>query len=369
MTHRPLTLKHILLLAALAVGLLGFVHTTALAAKPKKPPPAISVEVVAPRLFVRRLALTGSVEPTIIAELSSPAEGPVYDCRIREGDRVTAGETLLGIGRKSSVTANVTAAEEELERKQRDFQRFNSLSTRNALAADELDRARAELERARAALAQARQAAADYILKAPWPGLVARVHVADGKYVAPHTPLVDLFDPNSLVLRFQIPEAHAFAIAPDDTINARFDAFPEQAFTLTITRTFPEIDRRLRTRTFEADLPLDRVEFAPGQFARIAVALQSVPDAITAPVEAVTSGTDGQPFVFIVDADGKARAVPVTPGTEQDGRVLLEGGGLAPGDRLIVNGGEKVRAGEPVRIANPPTAPETTDTPTQSQRP
>jgi len=367
MMHQPLALKHSLLPIALAIGLLGIVPTT-LAAKSKKPPPAVSVEVITPRLFVQRLALTGNVEPTIIAELSSPAEGPIYDCRIREGDRVTAGQTLLGIGRKSSVTANVTAAEEELGRKQRDFQRFKSLLTSNALAADELDRVRAELQHARAALTQARQAADDYILKAPWPGLVEHVHVADGKYVAPHTPLVDLFDPNSLVLRFQVPEAHVFAIAPGDTIHVRFDAFPEKPFTLTITRAFPEIERRLRTRTFEAGLPLDRVEFAPGQFARITVALQTVPDAITAPVEAVTSGTDGQPFVFIVDADGKARAVPVTPGAEQDGRVLLEGG-LAPGDRLIVNGSEKVHAGAMVRIANPPAAHEATEMPAERSRP
>lgn len=92
----------------------------------KKPAPAVSIETIAPRLFGQRLALTGSVEPTIVAELSSPAEGPVQDCRIREGDRVTAGQTLLAIGRESSVTANVTAAEEELERKQRDFERFSS---------------------------------------------------------------------------------------------------------------------------------------------------------------------------------------------------------------------------------------------------
>uniref|UniRef100_UPI003592E94A efflux RND transporter periplasmic adaptor subunit n=1 Tax=Thiocapsa sp. TaxID=2024551 RepID=UPI003592E94A len=123
--------------------------------------------------------------------------------------------------------------------------------------------ARAELERARAraGLTQAQQAASDYVLKAPWPGIVARVHVADGKYVAPRTPLVDLFDPSSLVLRFQVPERHVFAIEQGDAIEARFDAFPERPFTLAITRVFPEIDRRLRTRTFEAALPLDQVDF------------------------------------------------------------------------------------------------------------
>lgn len=126
----------------LAVGLLALTSAPSLVANdapPKKPPPAVSVEIIAPRLFVQRLALTGSVEPTIVAELSSPAEGPVQDCRIREGDRVAAGQTLLAIGRESSVTANVTAAEEELERKQRDFDRFSALATRNVLADDELD--------------------------------------------------------------------------------------------------------------------------------------------------------------------------------------------------------------------------------------
>jgi membrane fusion protein (multidrug efflux system) len=266
------------------------------------------------------------------------------------GDAVAAGQTLLAIGRESSVTANVTAAEEELERKQREFDRFSSLATRNVLAADELDRARAELERARAALAQARQAAADYVLKAPWPGIVSRVHVADGKYVAPRTPLVDLFDPASLVLRFQVAERHVFAIQPGDAINARFDVIPDRTLTLPIIRAYPEIDRRLRTRTFEAALPLGEVAFAPGQFARIAVALQRVPEAITAPVEAVVTGSDGQPRVFVVAADDIARAVPVTLGAEQDGRVLLTEGPQV-GKRLIVNGVEKVRAGGPVRIA------------------
>ena len=197
-------------------------------AKKAPPPPAVSVEVVAPKLFVQRLALTGTVEPAIVAELSSPAEGPVYDCRVREGDRVKTGQTLLGIGRTTSVAANVTAAREELDRKERAFDRFNSLAARNILAADALDQSRAELERARAAVTQAEQSASDYTLKAPWPGIVSRVHVADGKYVAPRTPLVDLFDPQSLVLRFQVPEAHVFAIKQGDAIEARFDAFPGQ---------------------------------------------------------------------------------------------------------------------------------------------
>ncbi len=61
----------------------------------------------------------------------------MQDCRIREGDAVVAGETLLGIGHETSVTAEFIAAEEAFERKQREFDRFSSLPERNVLAADE----------------------------------------------------------------------------------------------------------------------------------------------------------------------------------------------------------------------------------------
>ncbi len=56
------------------------------------------------------------------------------------------------------------------------------------------------------------------------------------------------------------------------------------------------------------------------------------------------TGTDGQPQLFIVAADGSAQAVPVMLGAEQDGRLLLAAGPEA-GVRLIVNGVEKVKDG------------------------
>lgn len=59
--------------------------------KPTPPPVAVTVEVVTNRTFFRLLTVTGTIEPTIVAGLASPAEGPVLGCRVREDDRVTAG--------------------------------------------------------------------------------------------------------------------------------------------------------------------------------------------------------------------------------------------------------------------------------------
>ena len=333
-------------LAALAVllGFSGCGDTTP--AKSTPPAVAVTVESVSPTPFVQLLTVTGTIEPTTVAGLASQAEGPVVGCRVREGDLVTAGQELLRIGRHLSAEAAQASAQEELHRQEQEFQRVTALVAGNIIARDRLDAARSELERARAALAQTEQSAGDYSIRAPWAGVVSRVRVADGNYVAPRTPLVDLYDPASLVLRFAVPEDHAFALAKDGRVQATFDALPSRAFTLKIIRAYPELDRRLRTRSFEAMLPAD-TPFAPGMFARIRAVLEEQPKALTVPVEAVL-GNDSSRFVFLF-VDGKAVRRQVETGFEQDGRVWVRGGLLA-GDRVIVGGIERVKDGAAVRL-------------------
>ena len=315
----------------------------------KRPVPSVKVEAVMPRVFTRTLPLTGSVEPAQVATLSSPAEGPVAECSVREGDVVEEGQVLLNIGRDLSATAAVEAAREELDRRQREFTRVETLVNDNALPGEQLDTARSELERARAALAQAMQVSADYAVTAPWAGVVSRLHVADGKYVSPRAALIDLFDPSSLVLRFQAPEAFANKIAVDQKLTARFDALPKQEFDLRVIRAYPELDRRLRMRTFEAGLPLDSQAFRPGFFARIEMSLHSEPKALTVPVEAVVNTRELQGTLWVLE-EGKAMAREVLLGFEQDGRVWVREG-LQAGDKVIVEGMEGLRDGQTVRVA------------------
>lgn len=315
-------------------------------AKPTPPPAAVTVEIVAAASFRQLLAVTGTVEPTIVAGLASQAEGPVVDCRVREGDLVKSGQELLRIGRQLSAEAAHASAREELRRQEQEFRRITALVADKAVADDQLDAARAALERARAALAQAEQSAGDYSIRAPWDGVVSRVRVADGNYVAPRMPLVDLYDPASLVLRFMVPEDHAFALVIGGQIQTTFDAIPGRAFTLKIVRAYPELDRRLRTRSFEAELPVDAT-FAPGMFARVRAVLQDVPAALTVPTESVL-GDGTSRFVFLL-VDGKATRRPVETAFEQDGRVWVQSG-LEAGDRVVVGGIERVKDGAAVRL-------------------
>lgn len=333
-----------------AVLLIGF--AVAGAAEPKKAPPpvAVTVETLAPTPFVRWLAVTGTVEPTQVAELASPAEGPVVACQVREGDQVEAGKELVRIGRQVSATASVAAAREVLRQREQEYARIEKLITHKSVAGDQLDSARAALESARASLALAEQATNDYSIRAPWAGIVSRLRVSEGNYVAPRAPLIDIFDPTSLVLRLAVPEAHAFALAPGARVRATFDAIPDRDFELGIIRAWPDLDRRLRTRLFEAELPTGTV-FAPGMFARVRVVLEEIPAALTVPAAALLGPADA-PFVFVYLPDrptGRAQRRPIATGFEQDGRVWVVSG-LTAGEQIIVGGIERVRDGAAVKL-------------------
>lgn len=314
--------------------------------KPKPPPAAVTVETLTPGTFTRLLTITGTVEPTIVAGLASQAEGPILNCRIREGDTVTADQELLRIGRKASADAALTSAREELRRQETEFQRITTLVTEGAIPGEQLDTARAGLERAKAALAQAEESSQDYSIHAPWAGVVSHVRVADGNYVSPRTPLIDLYDPASLVLRFAVPEQHAFDLAVGGKIEAAFDAIPGETFNLEIIRAYPELDRRLRNRAFEASLPPD-AKFSPGMFARINALLETRENVVTIPVDAVLAAGENS-FIFVLE-DGKAARRNVETGFEQSGRVWIRSG-LAPGEKLIIGGVERVKDGAPVRL-------------------
>jgi membrane fusion protein (multidrug efflux system) len=103
----------------------------------------------------------------------------------------------------------------------------------------------------------------------------------------------------------------------------------------------------------------DRI-LRPGMFARVRVNLPKKPDCITVPERAIVE-LQGKSFVWRVGKDNKVSQQEVTRG-EQVGPQIIINKGLKPGDRIVVEGINKLREGMPVQIfdaaaksAEPPT--------------
>jgi membrane fusion protein (multidrug efflux system) len=313
----------------------------------RKKPPLVRVIVASKAMISSGLELTGSVEPYRIARLASPAEGPITGFRVREADRVEAGAALLSIGRKKGIDALIISLQEELKKEEDNLRRTRQLVESEALPGEQLDQAGAASEKVRSQLVQAEETARDYLITAPWSGVVSRVAVKEGEFVAPRTVLLEMYDPASLVILAAIPEKHAAEITPGMRVDVRLDAYPGDIIQGRIERVYPYLDPRLRTRTMEITLD-PSIHLLPGMFARLKVVLKNIDDAVSVPVEALVTKPKGR-MVFVVE-DGKAIARPVETGIEADNRIQILSG-VRPGDKVIVAGNGKLMDGVAVSLA------------------
>lgn len=189
---------------------------------------------------------------------------------------------------------------------------------------------------------------------APFEGVVRSVHVRPGDIAMAKSPLLEMYDLKSLVVRFAVPEAQAGALRERMSLTFNFDALPGQSVPGKLLRVYPDLDRRLRTRTVEA-VPDTPVPLAPGMFSRVRLTLQTAPAATAVPAEAIL-GVEGQQAAFIV-SDGKVTRRPVKVGMAADGFVqILEG--IAPGDMVALGALGKLKDGMAVSAAAPATSPQ-----------
>ncbi|MGQ9689343.1 MAG: efflux RND transporter periplasmic adaptor subunit [Desulfobaccales bacterium] len=318
----------------------------------KGPPlPLVAVQKAKLQPFARTLELTGTVVPIHQARLASPTEGPVQNCRVREGDQVKRGERLVTIGRSGAAAAQVLAAAESLREQEAELNRIKILVESGAVPGSQLDTAKAKYEGARALLAKAREMAGDYSVTAPWDGVVSKVPVRDGDFVAPRTILVEMYDPESLVIRLGVPEAQAIELFKGMPVEIQLDAYPGKTFPGKVSLVYPDLDTRMRTRTAEVK-PEVPVTLIPGMFARLKLTLQIQKETIVVPSDAVLVLPNGEKVAYVLK-DRKVQQRVVQTGLETGGKVQIVTG-IQPEELVVTAGNEKLRDGMAVKVLEGP---------------
>ncbi len=317
------------------------------AGQPPKDLPRVVVQPAQLEAISRTLELTGSVTATKIARLAAPVEGPVQNCRVREGDHVKPAQQLLIIGRSRGAEALLAAAQQALSEQSQELSSVKQLVDNGAIPGAQLETARSKYESARAQFAKAKESSEDFSISAPWAGVVSKVSVADGDYVAPRASLIEIYDPHSLVVQLAVPEAQSTVVREKMPVQVELDAYPGKTFRGEIDRVYPQLDTRMRTRTVEVSL-LEAIDLIPGMFARTVVVLEDVRQAVVVPIEAAKISPKGGRVVFVV-RDGKAALRTIETGIEAGGKIQIIKG-IASGEQVIVAGHEKLKDGSAVRV-------------------
>jgi membrane fusion protein (multidrug efflux system) len=199
----------------------------------------------------------------------------------------------------------------------------------------------------------------DRTITAPFAGVLGLRQVSPGALVTPGTVITTLDDDSSIKLDFTLPESALSALATGQAVAARSDAWPGQQFDGRIAQVDSRVDPQTRAIKVRAELPNPDGKLRAGMLLRVDVALPQR-QALVVPEIAVQQEGE-QAYVFRVNAQGAVDKVPVRLGSRREGAVEVASG-LAPNDRIVVEGTVKLHPGSKVSEAKSGSAPKPTST-------
>jgi membrane fusion protein (multidrug efflux system) len=168
-----------------------------------------------------------------------------------------------------------------------------------------------------------------------------------GTLISPGSVITTLDDTSVIKLDFSVPENFLAALREGLTVRATAPAFPGRNFTGKVASIDSRVDQATRSVTVRALLANEDGALKPGMFLNVALA-NDEREALIIPEEALTPEAERQ-YVFVV-AEGRAERREVRIGGRTPGGVEIVGG-LAAGEKVVVEGTQKVRDGSVVRVA------------------
>jgi len=303
-----------------------------------------------------RTEAVGTARAFQSARLHPVADGRVTEVSVAAGAKVSKGQVLVELDRKSETLA-VDLARVRLEAAQRIAERLGKLRRSGATTQAALDDAVTAVDAAQIELERAQVALEDRFILAPFSGRIGMTDTDVGDRVDTSTEIAVLDDRSALLIRFEVPEALHGRIAVGDPVGlALWNGESGPVEDGTIYDTGSRIDEATRTYVVRARIPNPDDRFRPGMSFRVTLDVEG-PERASVPEVAIQWGGDGS-FVWAV-SNGVARRLPVSIVQRQASTVLLDGA-FEPGDRVVTQGLHRMREGTKVEIlpgAGPEPAP------------
>jgi membrane fusion protein (multidrug efflux system) len=363
------------------LGLLACVVAVALAACGQKQaggvpqvPVAVKAVTVMPSSTIAYADKVGEVRGSQEVDLRARVSGILLQTHFDDGALVEQGQLLFSIDARefraqvASAQARVAAAEANLFRARQDVARYEPLLADEAISRQVYDNAVATAEQARAevnaskAALQESQLGLDYAeVRSPLRGRIGVAQVFPGGLVtAGQTVLATLSSDDPAWVYFTISEAELLdfekrnqgrAVAPDDPqLDVQLILGDGSVYPLPGRINFGDraLDPTTGTYRLRATFPNPEHRLLPGLFARVRATGGQIKDALIVPDRAVQEQL-GRYFLTVVGEGDKAELRPVELGPRFGNRQVIKSG-IAAGDRVVAEGIQKARPGQPLQV-------------------
>lgn len=338
------------LIAALLLGLAGCSQT---APEPASAPVAVVAQPV--RVLPEQLQIEaiGSARAATSAEIFPETAGRVTRVLFSSGDYVQRGEPLLELDARQERLA-VEAAQVQVREADQLLGRYRRIEDTGAISQSQIEAGETALASARVALEQAQTALADRTVRAPFSGHVGLTDIDPGDRVNDSTPITQIDQRGTLYVDFPAPEIIFNALGPGQVVQVTPTSDPSRTIDAQVVTTSSQVSPDSRDFIVRTAIQNSDDALRPGMSFRVLFE-RSGTNRLVVPEQAIIWGGQGS-YLFVV-RDGEARRVPVTITSRREGLAFVDGG-LARSDQVIVEGMQKVRDGQDIRLVQPARAPE-----------
>jgi membrane fusion protein, multidrug efflux system len=318
---------------------------------------AFAVQVVAVEAkrqpISETLALVGNITANEIVEIKSEAEGVVEQINFNEGAKVEKGALLLKLD-ETKFAASLSQAEANYKLAKANFDRSKQLADNKLISQQEFEQTASSFAVGEAAVEWMRRQLKDARIHAPFSGITGARMVAPGQVVSRNTTLTWLVDLDQVKIEVKVPERYLSQIQIGRPLEFKVAAFPEETFGGEVYFVSPQLDENTRTALVKARIVNPGLRLKGGMFASLELTLQHKSEGLVIPEPALMSNGDSF-MVFAIDGQSNAVAKPIKIGLRLAGKAEVLSG-LSPGERVVVEGHQKLRPGAPVKLAPPEAA-------------
>lgn len=357
----------------------------------QRAPAPVRVDAVRLEPVRERRMVTGEIRAVHRAKVASQEAGILEELLVTEGDRVSKGQPLARIdssrlsisltGRQADLRAAralATQRQADLRMIKRDVKSIERAVRNGAANQKELLDAQSDASGAEAALAEAQSRAAsieaaiellqarleDMTIRAPFEGVVVSRNVEVGEWLDGGDEVVEILSIDPLEAWLDVPQQLLGAALANNSKIEILDTRTGRLIASERGRVIPLVDERARTFSLVVTVANDAGDIAPGVAVSGSAPTGEVVDRLTIDRDAILRNESG-PYVYVLrkGAPGGpdlAHIAAITPLFDFEGRLVIGFGALQAGDRIVVEGNERLRPAAPV-VAIDPEADETAD--------
>lgn len=319
-------------------------------------------------------AAIGNIAALNTAVVRARVDGELKAIRFKEGQQVRAGQLLAEIDPRSYEVALAQAQgqfardQAQLRNAQLDLERYKELLAKDSIARQQVDTQEA-LVRQLQGTVQVDQAQVDNArlqlsytkVTAPISGRLGLKQADLGNIIrsGDAAGLVSITQTQPISVVFAVPEANLTQITRQLKANTPLvvEAWDREQrnrlATGKVSTTDNAIDPVTGTIKLKAEFANADGNLFPNQFTNIRLQLDMLEGVLSVPNSAVQRGAIGT-FVYVVKEDGSVTVRRIRVGTV-DGEWVSVQGELAPGDKVVTDGADRLREGAKVEVITPPT--------------